>query len=173
MKVLLLGDARCVHDDAERALALFTPDLYATTNMIGMEWFHVDHWFTLHPNASGIWPGIVQAMRRRLHAGLNRPVTWAHKQEKGIDRWTQDWAGSSGLLAVKGLMEIGCTHIVCAGVPMKAEQGHYYDDKNWHTATNYHRGWIRNEHTIKQLVRSMSGWTRELLGEPTAEWLAS
>jgi hypothetical protein len=113
------------------------------------------------------------ALHRRRQAGLNRPQTWAHKPYRGIDRSTPDWAGSSGLFAVKVAIEEGFERIVLAGVPMTAEGAHYYDAKVWTAAHVFHSGWNHRLPQIKDIVRSMSGWTRELLGEPTRDWLAA
>src|SRR4026208_1442907 len=94
---LVLGGAGCVYQDAEEALKLFTPDCVAAINNIGIDWEgHNDHWFTLHSKPTPDWPGIVEARRRRRIAGRNDPVTWGHKADKGIDRYTEDWSGSSG-----------------------------------------------------------------------------
>ena len=171
---LVLGDAACVYKDVEAALELFTPEVIAATNNIGAVWEgHVDHWFTLHPLQASEWVGIELAMKRRLSAGLNRPYTWAHKSYKGIDYWTPDWAGSTGLLAVKGLLEIGMEKIVLAGVPMNKQGAHYYNDNEWTQATRYHKGWVKHHDIIAPYVRSVSGWTMECFGFPTRDWLES
>jgi hypothetical protein len=36
---------------------------------------------------------------------------------------------------------------------------------------SYRKGWERKLPDIKDRVRSMSGWTKELLGKPTKGWL--
>ena len=49
---LILGDATSVYEDAEAALKLFTPDLFAATTNIGCVWEgRIDYWFTIHPGA--------------------------------------------------------------------------------------------------------------------------
>lgn len=169
---LLLGDAKCVYDDAEAALELFEPEVIAACNNIGVKWQgHIDHWFTLHPHAAVDWAGIELAMKRRLEAGLNKPFTWGHKPAKGIDFDTPDWQGSTGLIAVKGLLEIGVQKIVLAGVPLTKQDGHFYDSKEWSQAERYRRGWNKRVDQLTPHVRSMSGWTREVFGAPTREWL--
>lgn len=172
--VLVLGDATCVHDDAKRALELFTPDLIAACNNIGVGWAPVlDHWFTLHPSPCQDWVGIQEALRRRTLAGLNKPTIWSYKAASPvIDMITDDWGGATGLLAVKGMLEIGCRRIVLAGVPMVSEEGHWYDDKHWQQAHCYTRAWEIHLKEIAPWVRSCSGYTRTLLGEPDTNWLA-
>jgi len=170
---LVLGGAGCVYEDIEAALKLFTPDAIAAVNAIGIEWpGRLDYWATLHPGEKKQWPGIVEAMRLRLMAGHNRPQTWCYKPFDGVDRHTSDWGGSSGLLAVKILIEEGFTHIVGAGVPMTMNLAHFNDHKPWLAANSYQRGWIRHRAEIEACFRSLSGWTRKEFGSPTANWLA-
>ena len=174
MKAMVLGDAACVHDDASRAMLMFEPDAVAATNNMGINWPHrLDYWCTLHIDPCPDWPGMAEAARRRREAGGNRPQAWAHKPGPGIDRWTPDWRGSTGLLTVKVLMEEGFTHIVLAGVPMTREGGYFYDEKPWTQVDRYRIGWMQHHAEIAHSVRSMSGWTRSILGEPTKDWLSS
>ena len=168
---LLLGDANCVFDDAEAALKLFTPDLVAACNNIGIRWEgHVDHWMTLHPRQCADWEGIELAVNRRVREGRNKPITWGHKAAPGIDRTTDDWLGSTGLFAVKALIEIGCNKIVLAGVPMTEDGAHYYSKHKWVQAPRYHRGWTKHQKEIAPYVRSMSGWTGHTFGAPDEAW---
>jgi hypothetical protein len=174
ISALLLGDASCVEADTEAALKLFTPDVVGATNNIGVYWpGTIDHWFTLHPAACEDWIGIYDARSRRERAGLNRPVTWSYKAWRGVDHVRQDWAGSTGLFGVKCLLEIGCERIVLAGVPMQAEFAHYYTPFQWKQANLYHKAWKARLSEIAPYVRSMNGWTRELLGAPDEEWLGA
>lgn len=176
MKAVILGDAAGVHDDFRSAMAVFRdagaePDAIAATNNIGIDWTgHLDYWATLHPLPCRDWPGMEDALARRLKAGRNRPQTWAYKPGRGVDRSTSDWGGSTGLFTVKVLLEEGFTRIVLAGVPL-TQDPHYYDDRPWAEAKNFRSRWLRNIEAISPYVRSMSGWTAEILGEPTAEWL--
>jgi hypothetical protein len=175
LRALALGDGRCVYDDAIAALAMFNPDATGATNNIGCDWEdRVDYWATLHPSKCPNWLGIVAAVDKRVKRGRNRPQVWGHKKAPGVDRWTQDWRGSTGLLLVKVLIEEGFERIVLAGIPMSREAGHYYDNvRPWLQFERYHGGWTRNAHLLSPYVRSMSGWTRELLGPPTSEWLGA
>ena len=172
---LVLGDAKCVWEDAERALEMFEPDAIAATNNMGIKWpGRVDYWCTLHVPKCKDWVGISAAIKQRVSAGLNRPQVWSHRANPGagVDRFTgADWAGSTGALCVKVLRGEGFDRIVLAGVPMNREGGHFYDDAPWKSAHAYQNGWRRRLPEIASFVRSMSGWTQELLGAPTPEWL--
>jgi hypothetical protein len=165
--VLLLGDADCVYEDAAAALAEFKFDFVAAVNNIGRTWpYDVAHWFTLHPAPCPDWMGIHRARQERMGKGLNHPTTWAHKPWPGVDRVVANcWLGSSGLFAVKCLIyEIGATAIVLAGIPMEGK--HFYTDRDWKHATKYQPAWEKHLNEIAPYVRSMSGWTRGLLGAP-------
>jgi len=170
---LVLGSAASVYGDAKEAFKLFTPQCVAATNNIGIDWpSKIDHWFTLHPNKTPDWPGMEEALRRRKLARRNRPETWSFKPAPSIDHVIEDWSGSSGLFAVKALIEeLQFDKIVLAGVPMTKVGGHYNEKHEWHKAEMYHRGWKKHLLEIKPFVRSMSGWTKEILGEPTRAWL--
>jgi hypothetical protein len=75
------------------------------------------------------------------------------------------------MLCVAVALELGCTRIVLAGVPMDKMAGHYDNRKPWMEARQYWPAWERAIPKFAGRVRSMSGWTRDKLGEPTKEWL--
>lgn len=181
LKALVLGDAKCVRQDAARALNMFEPDAVCATNNIGRDWEgRLDYWCTLHPESTRDWSGGIQkALADRLEAGRNRPQIWGHKNASGIDRVTQDdpktspWLkGSTGLLCVRALRLEGFERIVLSGVPMSKDGGHYYDSKDWLQFDHYTAAWKTLRDELAPYVRSMSGYTRQLFGEPTAGWLA-
>jgi hypothetical protein len=176
VRALILGGAATVWSDADRALALGEFDLTIAVNDIGKVWKgRVDHWVSLHPDKLKTWIG------ERRKAGLNADFqTWAHRRYRGVGKRESlphitssvaDWHGSSGLLAVAVALRLKCTRIVLAGVPMSPKAAHFFDEKPWVVATRFQMAWKRNLPEIKDFVRSMSGWTAELLGEPTAAWI--
>jgi hypothetical protein len=165
---LILGGAECVWDDAERALDMFTPDAVLAINDSIPRWSgRLDYAVTLHPPQMEGW------LKERRNKGLNVSCeVWAHKHHGNVvHRVTTDWAGSSGLFACKVLMQEGFGGIVLAGVPMERERGHIVRLKPWISATMFRKGWLVHKGEISAIVRSMSGWTMELLGSPTADWL--
>lgn len=174
---LVLGDANTVWADAEAALSLFEPDIVIACNNIGREWKgRVDHWCTLHPaGCKKDWKPVRYEFEARQKAGRNRPVIWAHKNfQDFVDNAVSDWGGSTGLFAVKvARVHLGVDRIVLAGIPMSSEGAHYYTDRAWVQAHLYYKGWKNHLDEIAPYVRSMSGWTRELLGAPTQAWLTS
>ena len=108
--------------------------------------------------------GVKLFTRKRVHGFRANVVPWK-------------WLGTAGLYGVQiALDELGCAGVILAGVPMDASAGTNYGKENWATekfVDDMRQGWLKAKPQIGARVRSMSGWTRELLGEPTAEWLAS
>jgi hypothetical protein len=82
--------------------------------------------------------------------------------------------GSSGMLATFVALKEGASRVILCGIPMSPDMQHYHDVKKgrpWLEAKKYHRHWVGAEQEMADRVRSMSGWTATLLGQPTKEWL--
>lgn len=104
-------------------------------------------------------------------------------EEKGFDvRWVKQdhrgWSGTTANLGVKIGITLGYLRIVLAGVPMD-RSGHWYDkylpEKDI-KRTHIHAAhlWFWTElatRPVGKFIRSMSGNTKDLLGEPTHKWL--
>jgi hypothetical protein len=69
-------------------------------------------------------------------------------------------SGSSALLGALAALKIGYRRIILCGCPL--------DEKKYQP---FQIGWIAKEKVVKGKVFSMSGWTKELLGAPGAEWM--
>jgi hypothetical protein len=126
---------------------------------------HIDHAITLHPEKLQTW-----AHNRNKNKFLPPTNVWAHRPAFLITNHTQDWGGSSGLFAIKIAMELGFKKIILCGVPMTVEGKHFERKKNWDACLAFRRNWGVRVPAIKPYARSWSGWTKELLGEPTMEW---
>ncbi len=75
-------------------------------------------------------------------------------------------SGSSALLGVFLALKLGYEKIVLCGCPMQGiivKTNSKYD--------LFQKGWIPNKDMVMNKVKSMSGWTKEFLGEPTKEWI--
>jgi hypothetical protein len=170
-RALVLGGAACVWDDAKAAKELCEYDLTIAVNDIGTVWpEHLDIWATLHPEKFKKWQDSRAA--RKLNTDY-RAITWVSgaKRDARIDAKTADWGGSSGLFAVKIALEANCTHIVLAGVPMTSTPHYHSPVKKWKYADTHRPRWERHLPKFKDKARSMSGWTRQLLGPATKEWI--
>ncbi len=177
LKALCLGSGACKDADLEGAVARGVTAANGWTvfavNRAAVDYpGHVDHFVTYHGEHLAKWlsarhsagrppPGDVWCAERRP------AVTWMNVHR------APHWGGSSGLLAVSTAIYLGATSIVLCGIPIDFDQGHYYSPKvPWHDAKSYRKQWEDNKGRLAN-VRSMSGWTSELLGTPTLEWLAA
>jgi hypothetical protein len=127
----------------------------------------IDNAGTLHPDKLSMWTSERRAKGYKVPSRV-----WAHRPFSGVSDWTRDWAGSTGLFLVKIARELGHTHIVLCGVPMSVESNHFLRQTRWDACHGFRRGWTNQLVSIKGYVRSYSGWTRELFGAPTDEWLS-
>ncbi len=175
LRGLVIGGADCVWADITAATALFEPDAYFVINdMITLWPGPCDYACSLHAEKIPEW------IRRRAHNGYPAiGEVWCHKlasgrgrqQGSGVDRLTPDWAGSSGLFACKVAIQEKFDRIVVCGVPLDAAQNHIDRHRPWNAANAFRGGWKTRKKLIAPYVRSMSGFTKDLLGGPTADWL--
>lgn len=171
---LVLGGANCVHKEAKEAIAQFgEPDQIVAVKDIGIEWPKVDHWVSYHVDR------MPRELGMRAKLGLPPPGhIWTYQGVKAPTlpipvHYYKIRGGSSGLLGALVAIKV-CDKAVLAGVPMDPTQRHYHNRKNgraWHEAALYQEHWRGMLPNIKGKVKSMSGFTRELLGAPTKEWV--
>lgn len=85
------------------------------------------------------------------------------------------WLGTSGLYGVQiALEQLGFDGVILAGCPIDAAAGSLCEHSLMTDADRverYRPEWLLALPTIGARTRSMSGWTRDLLGEPTTDWL--
>jgi len=179
-RALVIGCAAEVWQEVEAAQALATFDAIYAVKMAGIHWEGYFHWITLHPEFMDRY----KAERRTL--GL--PDTYevvapqahevgAHAHHPADRRVTYRWpnmssSGSSGLFAAKVALEDGHDRVVLAGVPMQREASHFQRARPWVDVDGFMPAWnVAKSHLLGK-VKSMSGWTQNLLGAPDAQWLA-
>lgn len=83
----------------------------------------------------------------------------------------QTKSGSSGLFGAKfALLDLGFDRVVFCGVPMTPTP-HFWDRKQqpWRAAEDFRTQWMTLAPAHLNRMRSMSGWTRQLLGAPEIE----
>ena len=170
---IVLGGALNVYTDAKAAASLFTPDVVVAVKDIGMTYPHVDHWVTYHPER------LPRELPIRRKKGLSDPLfIWTYEASRtptvvGIPfKFIPFRGGSSGFMG----MEVGCKvadKVVLCGIPMDPNMKHFSRPKakGWPEGKFYRQAWMKHLSEFKDRVRSMSGWTKEVLGEPTAAWL--
>jgi hypothetical protein len=172
-KILIItGSAPCVVEDIEAALLLFRsvplclcafdPMLHPDFMSIGLSsvdkhLHHIKYMATYHPVQ------IPEIKKRREAAGGNTDyLVISHEQNPGVDILEPfiPPTGSSSHLGALAAIRIGYKKIILCGCPL--------------TDTKYkvfQEGWSAKIKQVRVYVRSMSGWTKELLGAPTGEWL--
>lgn len=171
---LVLGGAKCLYDDIKKAIDLLgPPPLVVGVKDIWMEYPQMEHIVSYHADRL---PGEL-AKRRKL--GYPDPVcAWTYPSVRTphfpipIKRLDVK-GGSSGLLgALVGVEVAG--RAVLAGIPLDASMVHYHNRRRgrpWKEADNFKPQWRDNMYRLQDRVKSVSGWTMELLGAPTKEWL--
>jgi len=168
-RALILGGAECVLADLTKHCAQYgsLPWLVIAANKIGMFYpGHLDHWVTMHPEQLAPWK-----KHRRRRGGNDDYVTWAGRRPDLVDRVTTHSGGSTGLFAAKvALVDLGCERVVLCGVPMD-DTPHFIRGAVGDHYEQYRCQWEAYIQELAACVRSWSGWTRELLGAPTEEWL--
>lgn len=129
---------------------------------------------TLHPEKLPVW------LERRWALELPAPdEIVAHEAQKGVTRvvdyrWPgMNASGSSGLFAVKVALEAGFDRVVLCGVPMDTSRTRHAMSTFHNDRGSFLDAWKIALPHLRDRVRSFNGWTRDLLGPPTPDWLAS
>lgn len=179
-KAIIVGRSREALDDYEAALSLCRYDYTLVVGKMAVDFpGEIDHWVSFHGNLFARWgaerhrrgfppPGLCWAgiyKGRRLGAHLPFPAP---------RRYIRAIGGSSGYMAIQvAIDQLKAEKTVLAGIPMQAAAGHFGTDEDvWREADTYWRTWEANLDKLMGRVKSMSGRTREVLGEPTKEWLS-
>lgn len=180
---LVLGGAANVWEDVEEALELGEYAGVVTCNDVTARWpGEIEACVSMHAES---WPRWLSARAKRPLPAPKRVVGHLEFTKSALKRpdvvtdWV-DWRlpgqtenGSSGLFALKvALVDLGFDRAVLCGVPMDAERAHFFDPRQWQGAMAHRGGWTQALPAIRDRARSMSGWTRELLGAPAPDWLA-
>lgn len=191
MKVaVILGRHEDVWNELERAKAMIK-EVGAELWVIATKRAGRDYDGPVHE-----WPGFHPELLQTFvneRAKNNRPPAlryWSAKSSKvnpgqfGLPiEWLTSVGGSSGLLGIQVADAIGrhpkyanepkIDKSILCGIPMTPST-RYDDGKEWKEAIHYRDHWLKyfiDHPDSKARLRSFSGWTKEILGEPTLEWL--
>lgn len=167
MIALILGGAACVYEDVEAALDLGEFDGVIAAKRVARRWpGRIDAWVSLHAGEKQ------NLIARRERYGLPPIGKLFEVGDVPHLYLGQTNPGASGLFAVKvALDELGYGRAVLCGVPMSPTP-HFDVPVAWSAADYYQTGWRQALPHIADHVRSMSGWTEQLLGRPDAAWIA-
>lgn len=172
--------------DMERALELVeSPIIIAVNDAIAHCERDIDHGVTLHPEKLvGEYhathnPDRVDWSDLRDRNGYNTDYeTWSRRDPQWVDHVINHWGtGSSGLFGVTVAYHLGLDKVVLCGVPMTPTPhfpeatGAEGPEGNWDECDLHREGWEKHKSRLLGRVKSMRGWTRQMLGEPDVEWL--
>lgn len=186
MNTLVVGGGSCVWEDLEQVPPGWW-DQVVVVNDVGVWWDPpIDHWASVHAEKfSGIGLRGDWVAQRRANGYPDAKRIWA-PQGKLRDRrlwpectdaldaaWSQ--GGSSGLFGVRVALHTGASRVLLCGVPLQRTP-HFAESRNhagkgaWSSAEAHRKPWKAHAEMLRQNVRSMSGWTRDLLGDGR-EWI--
>lgn len=180
--LIIIGSAPCVVNDVYQAARLISSavdDSILHYMAIGLNTMDIPTWSiqyfaTYHP------VDIEIAKIRREAAGGNidyKVISHIREEEDGDGRMIkydvdmiiplENPSGSSSLLGVLAGIQLGYEKIIVCGCPLignSSDTGYDY--------AKFQKGWTHKFREIKHKTRSMSGWTKELLGAPSESWIS-
>lgn len=176
---LVLGGAKCVWADIAKAVKVTRFQGVLACNHIGIVFpRRLDAWCSLHPDQFGAWCALREARGLSRHKRLYGQTGAAYVTQAvpvtltPMDFPGQAMNGTSSLFACKvALIDLGFDRVVLCGAPME-DGPHFYGDHGLPHASQHRAGWLEALPHIRDRVRSMGGWTRDLLGAPTPDWAA-
>lgn len=173
----MLGGGSCLHDDIGAYLGPING--VVACNDAGTVWpGNLAAWVSLHPQHFVVKKWLADrhgppAKRIFAHPAADKPVQRGN-YPAGIEFTPyqfpgQDRSGSSGLFAAKvALIDLGFDRVVLCGVPMD-KRPHFFDRDDWKAAEGFRSAWLAVPQEYRDRMRSLSGWTKVLLGSPEFE----
>jgi len=180
LRLIIAGSGRCVWDDLEQ-LHLITADVMCINDMIPFYPGNVHHIASCDgPMLQKWWDSRRQPYKQtfpiipRVHTVDNgMPVG------KNVEKWAFQGGGTSGLFACMVGLNLGYDEIILCGIPID-NSGHFWEtpagktnfqreiaNSAGHIRGDGRRFWTRAaEKKFGGKVKSMSGFTRKLLGAP-------
>ncbi len=177
---LVVGCATSVWADVAKARELGPWDSVYCIKLAGVHWpAKFDVWAGLHPEFMEYY--------KKERAVLGFPDGYEvvcpppeevgrHAHHPADRRVSYRWPGmvssaSSGIYGAKVALDDGHDRVALAGVPMVKEDAHFTRGGPWAQIGAFIPGLEKSVPFMKGKVKSFSGLTRELLGEPTRDWL--
>ena len=160
--MIILGTAPCLEEDLAMLFTFFVPIAECDFTAVGLDCAHrylgrIEHAVSYHAK------DFKEFRERRKKAGGNLDyITHSHNANGNPDRiWPYfSPSGSSAMLGVEVAIGLAYEKVICAGVLL--------EDKEYR---RFQEGWKVRYEKIKDKVRALSGFPRELLGPPSKEWL--
>lgn len=188
---LVVGCAACIWDDVKRATTLHNFDAVYCVKQAGIYWpTKFDVWCSLHPEMMDKYEAERKAKGfpsgYEIVAPLSKEVG-SHGQKGNIARRVSLFpkgvtsSPSSGIYAAYVAVQDGF-HVVLAGIPMQTSAGHFLPGTRtivlghvrgpqWLERDAFLAGFEQYKPHLRGKVKSMSGETKNIFGEPTLGWL--
>lgn len=182
--LIIAASAECLWDDYLRAKELVEDEDLMCVNLAAICFYyrHIDHLVTLHHEGMRRFYAAAQ-IERRARSNRDRRcqkiITHSYKEASGgVDvLWDiTNPGGTSGLFAATVAVRLGYDKIILCGMPIDNSR-RFYDSPNKvfkYSGLSQQDPWQNAARTrLEGKVRSMSGNTRKILGEPTKDWLTA
>lgn len=180
-RALVIGCAEGVWDDVRKARDLCAFDAIYCVKLAGVHYRGgCFTWVGLHPEF------MADYKRQRSELGHHSQfetvappdseLGTAGKNMKVDRRVSYRYPGmnssaSSGGYGAKVALDDGFQRVVLAGIPMIKEAKHFTRGKDWLQREAFTKGFQQSVPFFAGRVKSMCGWSQELLGAPSVEWL--
>lgn len=170
-RIIVCGSAECLFDDLARFDILVgnkrTYDVACINHTALYYPYFINYWISWHPE---IFQDLIRFVK-------GAPITYGPAKLPCIDRvktFEGFQASDSSLYAVKVLLDLGYHEIILCGSPMDNSRKFYSlygAERPQHEAENLQEAWREEAKGFEDRVRSMSGNTAKIVGEPNLEWL--
>jgi len=179
--VLITADGWSSPNDIKEFQAWKIPhDTYAIARSIQLLDDPVEHWGDVDSDPAVWVAGNLKAkdrdgntpLRHTLGPQKNFDVDWDIAEGVFWEPSEVLWHGSSVLFAVLCCIAMGYEKLVLAGAPLDGKGHWYYTDvpgPKW-TCETYQAWFEFAACSEAQMVKSMSGYTAQLLGKPPKDW---
>jgi hypothetical protein len=179
-RALVIGCSSNVWQDVEVAQNHCLFDAIYCVKLAGVHWLGPRFvWATLHPEFMDAYEAERKWLGHHMDYEIVAPLpgeVGMHGRKGNIHRRVSyrypgmDSSASSGGYAAKIALEDGFDRVVLAGVPMDTGN-HFTRGKPWLQRDSFTKGFQKSIPHFAGRVRSVSGWTQELLGAPDPDWL--
>jgi hypothetical protein len=179
--VLLTGDGECLQEDVKRFESWNVPhDLFCCNRSILYFQRPVQHWGAVDAEESA-WlsefynPAHGRFLRHVIGAcKVGYDIFWAINTPCETEFGRRLWIGNSGYFGMLCCLAMGYKKVVLAGMPLDRNR-HWYDPEgvegpNW--ASDTYTIWMdyKMQKREAERVRSLSGYSKFIMGEATKEW---
>lgn len=172
---IVCADGACIWNDLERfgcrsrnAVEKYGWDFITVNRLVEVFPGRIDHAYS---NSGAVLNRFIAARRQEY---INEfPIVTTHSRDTETDwKWPLNGGGTSGLGAILVALGLGYSHVVLAGMPL--DNGPHNGEPPWRTTSFTTEAQDGDTHWQRAIalafrgrVKSLSGRTREWLGEPS------